>query len=607
MSRPRTAPNAKRRILSDNLAATRRPGSDLWIYLVLAVAVLAVYGQVLHFDFVTYDDPDYVTANPQVQAGLTWAGVAWAFRSSFAGNWFPLTWLSHMLDSTLFGLYSGWHHFTNVWIHALSTLLWFVVLKRLTGARWRSALVAFLFALHPLHVESVAWVAERKDVLSGLFWVLTLWSYTAYTVRPGPVRYGLTLFLFCVGLMAKPMLVTLPLVLLLLDRWPLRRGTKILEKVPFFAASIAVSVVTVLVHKEIGATASFSLIPAAVRFENSLVSYLAYILQTLWPVDLAVFYPYALGSLVVPAVIAGIALAAVTVLAVREFPRRPYLAIGWFWYLITLLPAIGLIQVGSQSRADRYTYIPMIGLAIALVWGVSEALERWPRIQMALAAAVCLACLTLTWLQVQHWRDSISLYQHAIDATSGNYVARFNLASVLEKRGDLAGAVAQMRETVHIRPRFALAHSELGQLLARQGHPEEALPELQTAMSLRPDLADIHVRLGSVLGALGRNDEAAAAFSQGLRLQPENADAHYNFGIALAQQGKLQDAAREFRATVNLRPADVEARFNLGIALARLGQTDAAIAELSEAVRIKPDFTEARQALEDLSHPSRDR
>jgi Flp pilus assembly protein TadD len=600
MSKPRSVPNANRRSVPD----ARGPVSDLWIYLVLAVAVLAVYSPVFHFDFVTYDDPDYVTANPHVQAGLTWTGIAWAFRSSFAGNWFPVTWLSHMVDSTLFGLDSGWHHFTNVWIHALSTLVWFAVLKRLTGARWRSALVAFLFALHPLHVESVAWVAERKDVLSGLFWVLTLWSYIAYTVRPGPVRYGLTLFLFCLGLMAKPMLVTLPLVLLLLDRWPLRRGTKILEKVPFFAASVAVSVVTVLVHKEAGATASLSLIPASVRFENSLVSYAVYFLQTLWPADLAVFYPYALGSLLMPAVIAGIALIAVTVLAIRDFPHRPYLAVGWLWYLITLLPVIGLIQVGAQARADRYTYIPMIGLAIALVWGVSEALERWPRTQAALAAAVCLVCLALTSLQVQYWRDSISLYQHAIGATSGNYVARFNLASVLEKRGDLAGAVAQMRETVRIRPRFALAHAELGQLLARLGQPEEALPELQSAVSLRPDLGDVQVRLGSVLGALGRNGEAAAAFSEGIRLQPENGDAHYNFGIALAQQGRLQDAAREFRATVNLRPGDAEARFNLGIALARLGQNGEAITQFSEAVRIKPDFTEARQALEDLSHPS---
>jgi Flp pilus assembly protein TadD len=582
---------------------SKPPGlrSDFWIYVLLAGAVLAAYGQVLHFDFVTYDDPDYVTGNPHVQAGLTWPGVAWAFRSSFAGNWFPLTWISHMLDCSLFGLDSGWHHFTNVCLHMLSTLFWFAVLKRLTGARWRSALVAFLFALHPLHVESVAWVAERKDVLSSLFWVLTLWSYAAYTARPGPVRYGLTIFLFCLGLMAKPMLVTLPVVFLLLDQWPLQRGTRMLEKIPFFAASIGVSLVTFFVHEEVGATASLSLIPAGVRFENSLVSYVAYFLQMLWPADLAVFYPYPLGSLVVPAVIAGIVLTAVTVLVIRDFPHRPYLAVGWLWYLITLLPVIGLIQVGAQARADRYTYLPMIGLSIALVWGVSEALDRWPRIQIALAATLCLTCLTLTWRQVQYWRDSISLYQHAIDVTLENYVARYNLAAVLETRGELAEAAGQLRETVRIRPRFAAAHSALGQLLAKQGRPEQALPELQTAVSLKPDLGDVHVRLGSVLGTLGRTEEAAAAFSEGIRIQPNNADAHYNFGIALAQDGKLQDAAREFRATVKLRPDDVEARFNLGIALDSLGQAGEAIEQLSEVVRIRPEFTEARQALQGLT------
>ena len=518
--------------------------SDLWIYLLLAVAVLAIYGQVLHFDFVTYDDPDYVTANPHVQAGLTWAGFAWAFRTSFAGNWFPLTWLSHMLDVSLFGLDSGWHHFTNTWLHALTTLLWFALLKRLTGSRWRSALVAFLFALHPLHVESVAWVAERKDVLSGLFWVLTLWAYTAYADRPAPLRYALTLLLFCLGLMAKPMLVTLPVVLLLLDRWPLQRGTKILEKIPFFAVSLAVSLVTVFVHNEAGATASLSLIPPVVRFENSLISYVAYFFQTLWPAGLAVFYPYPTGSLLLPAVLAGIALAAVTLCVVRAYPRRPYLAVGWLWYLITLLPVIGLVQVGAQERADRYTYIPMIGLAIALVWGISETLERFPRIRIALAGAVCLACLALTWQQLQYWRDSIALYRHAIDVTAENYVARFNLAVVLEKAGDRVGAAEQLRETVRIRPRFAPAHSALGQLLAEQGQPEQALPELQTAVSLNPALPDVQVRLGSVLGSLGRTGEAAAAFSEAIHRQPENADAHYNFGIALAQAGRLPDAGR---------------------------------------------------------------
>uniref|UniRef100_Q01XC0 TPR repeat-containing protein n=1 Tax=Solibacter usitatus (strain Ellin6076) TaxID=234267 RepID=Q01XC0_SOLUE len=567
------------------------------IYVLLAIAVFAAYAPVLHFDFVTYDDPDYVTANPRVQAGLSAAGIAWAFGAGYAGNWFPLTWLSHMLDVSLFGLDAGWHHFTNLWLHALSTLLWFAVLQRLTGARWRSALVAFLFGLHPLHVESVAWVAERKDVLSGLFWPLTLWAYAAYTARPGVWRYTATLALFCLGLMAKPMIVTLPLVLLLLDRWPLRRGTKLLEKLPFFAGSLAISILTFLVHRDIGAAATLTLIPLATRLENALISYCAYVLQMLWPANLAVFYPYPQGSLAIPAALAGIAIALVTAFTIRAFPRRPYLAAGWLWYVITLLPVIGLVQVGAQARADRYTYIPMIGLAIALVWGAAEALDRRPRIRMSAAIAVCAACLALTWQQVQYWRDSVALYRHAIAVTDENYVAHYNLAAVLETRGDLAEAAAELRETVRIRPRFAPAHSELGQVLGKLGLPGEALPALQQAKSLQPDLTDIDLRLGAVLGSLGRADQAADAFAEAVRLQPGNGDAHYNYGISLAQQGKLHDAAREFRATVQLRPSDVEARFNLGIAAASLGRTDEAVAQFREALRLRPQFPEAQQEL----------
>jgi len=576
-----------------------RPPGDLWIYVLLAAAVFVTYSQVLHFDFVTFDDPEYVTANPHVQAGLSLAGVVWAFGSSAAGSWFPLAWLSHMLDCDLFGLDAGWHHFTNVCIHALSALLWFMVLKRITGARWRSAMAAFLFALHPLHVESVAWVCERKDVLSALFCALTLWAYAGYVARPGRGRYLLTLFLFCLGLMAKPMLVTLPVVLLLLDQWPFRRGLRILEKLPFFAASIAVSLVTYLVHRQAGALASFEVVPLAARLENALVSYVVYIFKMLWPVNLAVFYPYSQASLVAPAVMAAIALAAVTVIVIRVFPRWPYLAVGWLWYLVTLVPVIGLVQAGAQARADRFTYIPMIGISIAVVWGVSEALRAWPRVRLALAAAVCAACLVLTWLQVGYWRDSVTLYRHAIDVTTDNYVARFNLASVLEARGRSAEALAQLRETVRIRPYFASAHAELGQLLAQQGQPAEALGELQAAVSLKPDSAEAHFRLGSVLGTLGRATDAAAEFAEAIRLQPENADAHYNLALALAQQDKLPEAAREFDATVRLRPDDVDARFNLGIVLARLGRLDESIAQLSDAVRIKPDFAEARQALDD--------
>lgn len=570
-------------------------------------AIFAAYSQVLDFGFVNYDDPDYVTENAHVRAGLTPEGVAWAFGSSFAGNWFPLTWLSHMLDCELFGLNSRWHHFTNVWIHALSTLLLFAVLQRMTGARWPSAIVASLFALHPLHVESVAWVAERKDVLSAFFWVLTLWAYAGYVARPGRGRYALTLLMFCLGLMAKPMLVTLPIVLLLLDRWPFGRGARILEKLPFFALSIAASVVTYVVHQQAGATASFELVPVATRFENALVSYAVYIVKMFWPAGLAVFYPYSKESLAVQAVLAGIALGTITALVVRAFRGRPYLAVGWLWYLATLAPVIGLVQAGAQARADRYTYIPMIGLSIALVWSAADILKPWPRARMALAGAVCSACAVLTWFQVRHWQDGISLFQHAVDVTSENYVARFNLASLLHARGKDGEAVAQLREVVRIRPYFATAHAELGQLLAKQGQAEEALRELQAAVRLKPDDADAHYRLGSALGALGRADQAAAEFSETIRLQPGNADAHYNLGIALAVREKLQEAAGEFRAAVRLRPDDVYARFNLGIALARLGQVDESIAQFSEAVRIKPDFADARRALEDtmsLKRPS---
>jgi protein O-mannosyl-transferase len=606
--RPRTAPNAARRLALDARESKRTSQTGhlsglrggLWIYPALLAAVFLTYGRVLHFDFISFDDPVYVTGNPHVQTGLSWAGAAWAFGSSVAGNWHPLAWLSLMLDYQLFGLNGGWYHFTSVCIHALSTVLLFAVLTRITGSRSKSGMVAFLFALHPLQVESVAWVSERKDVLSGLFWVLTLWAYASYASRHGSGRYILTLFLFCLGLMAKPMLVTLPIVLLLLDRWPLRRGIRIVEKLPFFAASIAVSVVTYLVHRGEGAIVSFQQVPISVRFENALVSYAVYLLKMVWPVNLAMFYPYSRESLAVPAAIAGIAICATTFLAIRALPRRPYLTVGWLWYLITLLPVIGLIQAGAQARADRYTYIPMIGVGIALVWGASETLEAWPRVRLGLAAAACSACLVLTWLQVGYWRDSISVYRHAIDVTSYNYLARFNLASVLDARGDSAEAVSQLREAVRIQPYFATAHAELGQLLAKQGRPEEGVKQLQSAVRLEPENADSHLRLGSVLGSLGRAGDAAGEFSEGLRLQPENADGHYNFGIALAQAGKLEDAAREFRATVKLRPTDVEAHFNLGMALAELGQTDEAIAQLSEVVRIKPEFTEARRALEDL-------
>jgi Flp pilus assembly protein TadD len=582
-----------------------RQRSDFLIYLVLGVAVFAAYSQVVHFDFVGYDDPDYGTANAHVNAGLTWAGISWAFTSAFAANWFPLTWISHMLDWQFFGADAGGQHFTSLCIHAISTLMLFAVLKRMTGARWQSALVAFLFGLHPLHVESVAWIAERKDVLSGLFFVLTLWVYAAYAERPGRVRYLVTLLLFCLGLMAKPMLVTLPIVLILLDYWPLRRGLRIVEKIPFFLAAATVSVVTFLVHRNEGATASLDVVPLGLRLENSSISYVIYVLKMLWPADLGVFYPYPAGSILVPAVVAGVALVAITYATLRALPRHPYLTVGWSWYLLTLVPVIGLVQVGAQARADRYTYIPMIGISIALVWGAAEMLERWPRVQAGLAAAVCLACLCLTWSQLRYWKDSVSLYRHALAVAPDAYLIRFNLASALESHGDHAEAIEQLRETIRSRPGYAAAHAQLGLLVAQEGHPEAALPELRTAVRLRPDLVEAHLGLGSALGTLGRREEAAAEFGQVVRLQPENAGAHYNLGIALAEQGRLPEAAREFGETVRLTPDDAEARFNMGVTLARLGRFDEAITQLREAVRLKPGFAEAQHVLDDVMNLKR--
>jgi tetratricopeptide (TPR) repeat protein len=571
---------------------------DLWICIGLLIAIFAVYAQVATHAFINFDDPIYVTENPQVRAGLTSDGVVWAFTTFHDSNWFPLTWLSHMLDVQLFGLDSGWHHLINVLLHALSTLLLFIVLRRITGARWPSAFVALVFAIHPLHVESVAWIAERKDVLSTLFWMLTLLAYSNYVRQPTRQRYLLTLFIFCLGLMAKPMLVTLPVVLILLDLWPLRRGVRLVEKIPFFIASLASSVIAFVAHQQGGAVATLEVIPVASRIENALITYVVYILKTFWPTHLAIFYPYPLQSLIVPAILSAIALSVITVLVVLAYKQRPYLAVGWFWYVVTLLPVIGIIQTGSQARADRYTYIPMIGFTIALTWAAVDLLKPWHRMLAALAAFAGLALLTLTWFQVATWRDDISLYRHAIAAVPGNYIAYYNLASALEAQGQTDEAVIQLREAVRARPYYVPARAELGQLLAAQGHTDEALQELQAAIRLRPDDPIAHYRLGSVLGSLGRANEAASEFAETVRLQPNNPDAHYNLALALAQQDHIADAAREFAATIGLRPDDADAHFNLGISLARLGQLDGAIQQFNETLRLRPDYAPARQALD---------
>jgi len=587
---------------------------DLWIYAALLLATFAVYAQVWDFSFVNFDDPDYVVNNLHVRDGITADGVRWAFTSIEAANWFPVTRLSHMLDVQLFGLRSGWHHLVNVLIHALAALLLFAFLNRATQARWPSALVAFLFALHPLHVESVAWVAERKDVLSAFFWFLALWAYVGG-------RKLLVLVAFGLGLMAKPMIVTLPFVLLLVDVWPLRRPRTpalLWEKLPLFALSAAAAIATYLVQRGSGAVRALDAFPIGLRIENALVTYVVYMARMIWPARLAVFYPYPAEVPLWQAALAGLVLAGISVLVVRCLRDRPYLAVGWFWYLGTLVPVIGLVQVGAQARADRYMYVPMVGLAIMLAWGlVGQALSPANR---AVAAACVAACVALTWLQVGYWRSSETLFRHALDVTAGNYLAHHNLGVALaEEPVRLPEAIAQYEAALAIKPDYARARTDLGNALSKTGRLQDAVAQYQAAIRLEPDAAIPHNNLGNALSQIpGRLPEAIAEYQAALRIEPNYAEAHNNLGSALASMGRMPEAIQEFEAALRINPDYGQARTNLDLAraaprnetnsaemeynqavalLKTPGHEAQAIPHLEAALRIEPDFADAHYNL----------
>ena len=568
-----------------DIGATLRAHSwDLAIAGSLLVLVLGVYGQVRHFDFFLYDDAPYVANNEHVMSGVSAAGLRWAFTSTEDANWFPLTRLSLMLDRQLFAspedtpprhVDAGPYHWTNVLLHLAASLVLFGLLKRITGASGPSGLVAFLFALHPQHVESVAWVAERKDVLCALFWMLALWSYVSYARRPKTWTYLLTLLLYCLGFMAKPMMVSLPLVFLLLDVWPLGRfpvtapGGRgqlvrklVWEKLPFFVLALAMSAITYVVQQRGGAVQTLEQAPLGTRLGNSLVSGAVYVGKTLWPTRLAEFYPLPMKQPVWQVIIAGLVLAGITVLALRFVRTRPYLAVGWFWYLVTILPVIGIVQVGTQSRADRYSYLPSIGLSLMLAWSGADAWRRWPKVRPVLAGlcgAACVALVALTWRQVSYWENSRTICQHSIEVTDDNPVGHaclgvalqqeaiydqealreyqqsraferhdygilVNLGTLLWRFGRGAEAIAPWTEAVRLQPDNAVAHKALGMLLASQGRLNEAVAEFESAIRLKPDYWEAHVRLGNVLSSLGRTGEAQAQFSIGLgngRASPE--------------------------------------------------------------------------------------
>ena len=559
---------------------TARKPAAAWRLAALAVVLVAltavVFAPVRHFDFIEMDDPLYVFENPQVLAGLTPQSVTWSFTTGHAGYWMPVVWLSYMTDVELFGPGPHGHHVTNLLLHGLTSVLLFVWLARVTRSTGRSFVVSALFAVHPLHVESVAWITERKDVLSGLFFVLALWAYAGYVRHPDRRRYTLVALLFLLGLMSKPMIVTLPVVLLLLDVWPLERPNRfselILEKLPLMALAVAGAVVTFFTQLHMGAVSGLATVGPAFRIGNALVSYAEYLRMTVWPAGLSFFYPMP-DQLPGWSVAGAVALlAGVTAAAIVGWRRRPWLFVGWLWYLVTLVPVIGLVQAGVQARADRFMYLPAVGLFVMATWGAAELVPRRPWRPVALAA-IAAAALTSYGLaaraQVWYWKNSVALYTHA--------------------------SMAGLRQDEYT------AHMELGTAFRDKGRLDEAAEHFTLASRLKPVAADPHVELGLTLAVQGKPDEAIAQYGEALRLDPGRADARNNLGAIFTEQGKYEEAIRELREAVRINPGFEGACLNLGLAFVKAGRVEESIPWFREALRLNPNNAVARRAVDGLT------
>jgi tetratricopeptide (TPR) repeat protein len=586
------------------------------VSVVLVLVTFVLYWPVKYNGFTNFDDDGYITGNTHVNSGLTGSNIHWAFTHVYAGYWIPLTWLSHMVDCQLFDLHAGGHHLVSVFFHIADTLLLFWWLKQLTGAVWRCAFVAAVFAWHPLRVESVAWACERKDVLSAFFWMFTLIAYTCYARKLSSrnylaaiASYLLALLLFACGLMSKPMVVTLPFVLLLLDFWPLERfvfqrpaftiqGTMklILEKIPFFALGVAGSAVVYLTATAGGAvsTDSFSF-----RVENALAAYLRYISKTFYPSDLAVFYPFPTHGMLPMAIIAAAVLAACSLAFILLSRRWPYLFVGWFWFMGTLVPVIGIVQAGSQSMADRFTYIPSIGLFILVTWGLADLFSS-PAGKKFLATAaivVLAASIALTSIQITYWRSSITLFRHALAVTADNYVADACLGQALDVIGDDSDALPYCQQAAQLNPDYPPGQFFLGIVLWKKGDETNALDHLDKAARASSDNSIFQYNLGKFLLEHGLTDKAAARFSAALEDDPDFPEAHNALGKTYLKRGKLPQAADELSKAVTLEPGNTQFHYDLGTVLLTGSQADRAMAQFLEAVRLDPDFADAQENL----------
>ena len=520
----------------------------------------AVFGQTLRYDFVNYDDPRYVYQNTRITSGISFDNVVWAFSHIHSENWHPVTTITHMLDCQLYGLRAGWHHFTNVLLHAVAVVLLFIALQRMTGTLWRSAFVAAVFAVHPLHVESVAWIAERKDVLSAVFFMLTLLAYVHYTRGPSIGRYLTVVLFVALGLMSKPMLVTLPFVLLLLDFWPLARidGQRsntghqvlqlVLEKIPVLALCAVSSIVTFLAQR--GAIGGTEQLPISARINNALVTYIDYIRQMFWPARLAVFYPHPENRLPLFEIsLAVIVLIGITAAAFGFRKKAPYLMTGWLWYLGMLVPVIGLVQVGWQGHADRYTYLPQIGLYIAVTWAIIDLTRSWRFQHVALGAAALVVVGALTWrawLQTSYWRDSERLFTHVLAVTGNNDVALNNLGIIFLVRGQLDDAISKLRAAIDLRPENGPAHDNLAKALLKKGQVAEAMVHYRKFLEIEPENVEARNTLGTALIQQGHVKEAIDQWQDALALQPDNGNAASNLAwvFATCPEASLRDGAR---------------------------------------------------------------
>jgi tetratricopeptide (TPR) repeat protein len=604
--------------------------NDRWlvpgICIFLMAIVWVVFGQTLRYEFVSFDDDLYVYDNPIVQKGLTWEGFRWALTYGSIGHWHPLTWLSHMLDCQLYGLQAGGHHLTNILLHTATVVLLFLVLRRMTGFLWRSAFVAAVFAIHPLRVESVAWISERKDVLSAFFFMLTLAAYVRYVQRRSKVEsresraqavptldprhsaldYCLVLLFFVLGLLSKNMLVTIPFVLLLLDYWPLNRLSGftpqvllrlVAEKIPLFIVMVGSCVATVLVPEKITANKlSFWL-----RMENAVVSYVTYLWQMIHPSGLACLYPnptnylpfwQAAGALMLLLAISG---------AVWAFRKtHPWLVVGWLWYLGMLIPVIGIVQISYYAHADRYTYLPQIGLYLLLTWTAADLCAGWRHRREVLggfSTVILVALIFCARTQTSYWRNGELLWTHTLACTSGNYTAHNNLGDALFQRGGVDEAIAQYQTALQIEPDYSFACYNLGNALLKKGRADEAITQYRTALQIKPDYVEAHDNLGNVLLQKGRVDEAITQYRTALQIKPDYVEAHDNLGNVLLQKGRVDEAITQYRTALQIKPDNAKAHNNFGNALLRKGRVDEAITHYQAALQIKPDYAEAHNNL----------